>query len=123
MRHLLEHVGYLAKPLDLVRIFCHRGREAIMFCAFEKVGGHVPGMRTAQFALLGQSLNSHRSRYGSHVDNGDGHVLDLLSRIQRPVDHDRHVFGATLRLSQRKLSKQNDVRPTYDFRGDRQVLF
>ena len=52
MRHLLEHVGYLAKPLDLVRVFCHRGREAIMFCAFEKVGGQVRGMRTAQFALL-----------------------------------------------------------------------
>ena len=31
MRHLLEHVGYLAKPLDLARIFRHRGREAIMF--------------------------------------------------------------------------------------------
>src|SRR5882757_4751929 len=73
--------------------------------------------------LAGQSLNSHRSRYGLHVDDGDGHVLDLLSRIQRHVDHDRHVFGATLRLSQRKLSKQNDVRPTYDFRGDRQVPF
>jgi len=28
------------------------GREAIMFCAFEKAGGHVPSMRTAQFALL-----------------------------------------------------------------------
>jgi hypothetical protein len=52
MRHLLEHMGYLAKPFDLVRIFCHRGREAIIFCAFEKVGGHVPAMRTAQFALL-----------------------------------------------------------------------
>jgi hypothetical protein len=52
VRHPLEHLGYLAKPLDLVRIFCHRGREAIMFCAFEKVGGQVPGMRTAQFALL-----------------------------------------------------------------------
>jgi hypothetical protein len=52
MRHPLEHLGYLAKPLDLVRIFCHRGREAIIFCAFEKVGGQVTGMRTAQFALL-----------------------------------------------------------------------
>ena len=52
MRHPLEHVGYLAKPLDLVRIFCHRGREAIMFGAFEKVGGQVRGMRNAQFALL-----------------------------------------------------------------------
>jgi hypothetical protein len=52
MRHPLEHVGYLAKPLDLARIFCHRGREAIIFCAFQKVGGQVPGMRTAQFALL-----------------------------------------------------------------------
>jgi hypothetical protein len=52
MRHSLEHVGYLAKPLDLVRIFRHRSREAIMFCAFEKVGGHIPGMRPARFALL-----------------------------------------------------------------------
>jgi hypothetical protein len=52
MRHPLEHVGYLTKPLDLKRIFGHRGREAIMFCAFEKVGGQVPGFRTAQFALL-----------------------------------------------------------------------
>jgi len=41
VRHPLEHVGYLAKPLDLVRLFCHRGRKA-----------NVPGMRTAQFALL-----------------------------------------------------------------------
>lgn len=51
MRRLLEHVGYLAKPLDLARIFCHRGREAIMYCAFEKVGSHVLGMRTAKFTL------------------------------------------------------------------------
>jgi hypothetical protein len=52
MRHPLEHVGYFAKPFDLVRIFRHRGREAIIFGAFEKVGDQVPGMRTTQFALL-----------------------------------------------------------------------
>jgi hypothetical protein len=34
----------------LVHIFCNRGREAIMFCALEKVGGHVSRTRTAQFA-------------------------------------------------------------------------
>jgi hypothetical protein len=51
MRHLLEHVSYLAKPLDLACIFCHRGREAIMSCAFEKVGGHVRGMRAAKSTL------------------------------------------------------------------------
>jgi hypothetical protein len=52
MRHPLEQVGYLAKSLDLVRILCHRGREAVIFCAFNKVGGQIPGMRTAQFSLL-----------------------------------------------------------------------
>jgi hypothetical protein len=52
MRHPLEHLGYLAKPPDLARVFCHRGRETIIFCAFEKVGGQVTGIGTAQFALL-----------------------------------------------------------------------
>jgi hypothetical protein len=56
MRHPLEHVGYLATPLDLVRIFAHRGRKAVMFCAFEIIGG--------QFCVAGQSLNSHLSHYG-----------------------------------------------------------
>jgi hypothetical protein len=53
--------------------------------------------------------------------SGDGHLLDLLLRIKRHVDHNGHISGTDLRRSRCELSKQNEMRSAYDFRCDRQI--
>jgi hypothetical protein len=88
--HLLEHDCYLAKSLDFVRIFSHGGRKTIVFCALEKVSPHIREGAT-RIALPVSHVAFVAALIVWASKSGDGHLLDLLLRIKRHVDHNWHM--------------------------------